>query len=436
MPTTMSPGSKYDNGFGSPIDDDRFDDDDPSSSHNRNNDHHHRQLHRPASPEPLEDDSSDNSSQLIKNGNAVILKEFEAIKISRQYSNNQAKGSNKASVPALTLDGVDWSGFSRAAHHPAEGRPRSSKRLQTAGKDEILELTKGNNDGQMQESTLRLVQRKLSLEVGGPKTPASSSRRLSPGKYKSRRASFRGLMVPSPSSPGAAGDGGGTLPLNDGRARGISSERLARASSRDRQSRGTSRSRRSVERLGGENSTHTSSHRSRRNLRNRSATPGDGVDGATPGAGEVQLCENGTSGLRKRRSTVRRGNPGESQDANNAAENPNRVSRSERRFSTSKPRKERSLSSGAVRSAPAPRSERVPRKHRSAGVIDATRARESSASRSKSPKGKGLAAASATTLEVGSRPKSTRTRRGSHGGLNMKEFAENEIIASKGSLRW
>lgn len=431
----MSP--KQDSGFFSPphnLDDDQ-------SSSNNNTDHPHRIT---SSPEPQEGDEStafseDNDSnyvsslQIIQDGNTAILQEFEATQIARQYSRNQLHKGNhpsKTVSSVLTLDGVDWSGFSGAAHKAEGQRPRSSKRLQTSSsKEEVVELGNGNgNDSHMQESTLRLVQRKLSLDMVGcsgnaasaPKKPASSvaRRHHSPGKFQSRRASFRSLLIPTSPVAGGAEGGLGTMPLNDG---GVAPrERRPRASSRDIQSRGTSRSRRSVERLAGaESSAHTAGTRSsRRNLRSRAT-------------GEEAESAEGRSG--------------------DSGGHQTRVAKSERRLATggscSKPRKERSLSSsGVARAARTPRpdrksSDRKPRKHRSAGVIDLNRAEKDHNGRSVSPKdksrGKGLAAASATTLEVGSRPRSTRTRRNSHGNLNVKEFAGNELInTNKGSLRW
>ncbi|KAG7346584.1 hypothetical protein IV203_005652 [Nitzschia inconspicua] len=432
----MSP--KHDNGAWPPLDDERFDD--QSSSNNNTNDNHPA---RPASPELLEDESaSETSSQIIKDGNAVILKEFEATNISRQYSKIQSKRSKYSTEAAsvLTLDGVDWSGFSGAAHHPAEGRPRSKKRSQNVGKDEILELCT-NKDSRVYESTMRLVQRKLSLEVGGTKKPSSSSRQNSPGKYQSRRASLKCQLTPAPTSPVTVGNGGCTTSLNDARTASRPG-----ASSRDKQSGGTSRSRRSGERLGGENSTHVVGIRSRRNTRNRAAA-GEGEDG--PNVEGTEGHHDDAVGVRPRRSSARRGEShGKVNSESPTRGSKNRVSRSERRLTSSgssgsKPRKERSLSSsGVARTSRAPRSERKPRKHNSTGIIDSTRTAGRTSGRSMSPKdkarGKGLAAASATTLEVGTRPKSTRMRHGSNGGLNnVKEFAGNELIATgKGSLRW
>jgi hypothetical protein len=437
----MTPGSKYDGGFGPPIDDKQTDDHHPNNPGTTGPPVYH--LHPYPELESHSDDSSYNSSRIISNGNAVILKEFEATNLSRQYSKNQGKGSKMTTAPILTLDGVDWSGFSGAAHK-TEGGPRSSKRLHASEHEEMLEVVP-TTGSQVQESTLRLVQRKLSLEVNRPKNPTSSSsstRRVSPGKYQSRRVSARNLLTPPPASPDITGEiAGGTMPLKDPQVRTTSKERRARNSSRERQPRGTSRSRRD----GGESShTRGSSQRSRRILRNRPSTGDVGIEGNTKA--DKPKCDVGGSGRRKLRSSSRRNNLAESGDAHvGACGDP--VARSERKLTNSKPKKERSLSSGAVRDAVAPKAERRPRKHRSAGVIDVSRTSDRATGRSVSPinkyRGKspsssrGLAAASATTLEVGSRPKSTRIRRGSHGNImSSRDRAGSELIANNGSLRW
>jgi hypothetical protein len=106
----MAPALKHDRGSSNSIDEDDFFGTHPIRGSNDQ-----------ASSRPS------NERNVIRDGNDVILKQFEMKMIKREYSRNQAsRDKKKSAAGAMTLEGVDWSGFPGAAHASPRGRETPS----------------------------------------------------------------------------------------------------------------------------------------------------------------------------------------------------------------------------------------------------------------------------------------------------------------------
>ncbi|KAL3910385.1 MAG: hypothetical protein SGILL_007711, partial [Bacillariaceae sp.] len=245
----MSPGSRYDDGFGPPIDhDDEF-----AEQH----------------PEDDDDDGisreGDPEEQILRDRNDFILQQLDAKNLSRQYSKTEALKTTTASKSAMNLDGVDWSGFSGKAHKAGGGKPGSSKRLhavRTSPNEEILEVTASRGK---RDSHERRPHSEGAMRMG-----SSRRRPHSPGKFQSRRASAKQFLNNSAELSAS---------IDDVKSESMMKERRTRGSSKSSRPRRT-------DSPGGSNHTGNS-QRNRRNLRSRDnsrepSTEGITEDGSRP----------------------------------------------------------------------------------------------------------------------------------------------------------
>ena len=144
---------------------------------------------------------------MIQDGNAQILRSFEARKKSGDYARSQTSRNKKH--PELNMNQVDWSGFPGAAHKasPAERNQKRATRRGSLQHD-------GTGDLEEHKNNLHRAQRRLSASGHGPsfsppetlpEPPAPSlSPKLSPSgkKYRNRRhLSFSG-PVPNTAEAG------------------------------------------------------------------------------------------------------------------------------------------------------------------------------------------------------------------------------------------
>jgi hypothetical protein len=154
----------------------------------------------------------ENETNVIRDGNDVILKQFEMKMIKREYSRNQTSRDKKVSAAgAMTLAGVDWSGFPGAAHISPLGdtpfverkspRDRRRKSLHSGDEEVILvpQRHRHRPDGHG-SSRFPVSQRRLS--AGDAPRALSADSALSPRpmspQHRNRRTSKRNLSVQTP----------------------------------------------------------------------------------------------------------------------------------------------------------------------------------------------------------------------------------------------
>jgi hypothetical protein len=140
-------------------------------------------------------EESDDEEQLLKDGNAQVLKNFERQKKTREYSRSQT--SRGTIVKGITMSYVDWSGFPGAAHSPAN----PSERKQRQPRRSSLQNSGGSpSGGDLQRRAVLRSQRRSSagglatgVESSDPEAP--SEPKLTPSgegrKYRNRRHAFK-----------------------------------------------------------------------------------------------------------------------------------------------------------------------------------------------------------------------------------------------------
>jgi hypothetical protein len=218
----MAPAFKHDNGMGSSIDgDDYFGTDSSVRALSIGN---------PAAAMSAEDETN-----VIRDGNNAILRQFEMKMIKREYSKTQTSRGNVAPSSSRTMT-LDWSGFSGAAHvcSPGERSPSAERkkapRERRAGKksprelatpttedEEIIEVHhrhghrhghrhRSTLDGHGSSSRLAISQRRLSADGSARALSADSA--LPPGQtspqYRNRRTGKRNLLIQTSSEIRAA----------------------------------------------------------------------------------------------------------------------------------------------------------------------------------------------------------------------------------------
>ena len=134
-----------------------------------------------------EDDSND-AEQLIEDGNNQVLENFEARKVTREYSRTQTSRGTKSK--GITLSYVDWSGFPGAAHNPENtADAKNPDRKQRRSRRANLQKEKNGGTERRSANLNRRSQRRLSGD--GLVTPqtATQVKSLSPKIYRNRRHS-------------------------------------------------------------------------------------------------------------------------------------------------------------------------------------------------------------------------------------------------------
>ena len=152
-----------------------------------------------STPVGEDDIESEDEEQLIKDGNDQVLRSFDTRKKSQDYSRTHAPSRDKK-APEMNLDIVDWgAGFSAAAHRsPGSVTGRKTPGTGTRGKlSGGLPGTNSNIAPPLTESEkLRIQERRSSRNLGvgdEGQEDLNDTSHDSPGKYRNRRHSFRGL---------------------------------------------------------------------------------------------------------------------------------------------------------------------------------------------------------------------------------------------------
>jgi hypothetical protein len=153
-------------------------------------------------------EESDDEEQLLKDGNAQVLKNFERQKKTREYSRSQTSRGTK--VKGITMSYVDWSGFPGAAHSPAT----ASERKQRQPRRSSLQNSGGSpSGGDLQRRAVLRSQRRSSaggtatgVESSDPEAP--SEPKLTPSgegrKYRNRRHAFKASVEKNHNLPESA----------------------------------------------------------------------------------------------------------------------------------------------------------------------------------------------------------------------------------------